>query len=368
MASIDKRSDGAWRARWREFPGGPQRTKHFSRRIDAERFLTRISAELLTGSYVDPSAGQVTVAVYAQEYLERRRWRDSTRDRVERHLRLHIVPTFGNRPLASIRRAHVEHWAAWLALSASTVTAVHATFAALLNSALDDGRIARNPAKGANLPGVDRERAEPLSPEQVRALVIAAPAKLHGAFVLAAGTGLRQGELAGVSTDRVNWLRRTLRVDQQAYTPRGRPPLLAPPKSARSYRTIALPQTVVEALARHVKEYPPSGTGLLFHHHRGEFYGRSILSAHMHDTAIAAGLPGATWHSFRHAHASMLLSSGVSPALVAERLGHDVRTLMATYAHVIRADDDRVRGLVDNLLAHPAEDQLRTTRGPGRGN
>ena len=39
MASIDKRPDGRWRARWREFPGGPQRTKHFPRKVDAQRHL-----------------------------------------------------------------------------------------------------------------------------------------------------------------------------------------------------------------------------------------------------------------------------------------------------------------------------------------
>ena len=58
-----------------------------------------------------------------------------------------------------------------------------------------------------------------------------------------------------------------------------------------------------------------------------------------------------SWHDLRHHHASVLLSNGVSPAFVAERLGHDVKTLLATDAHVIRADDDRVRTIVDAELA-----------------
>ena len=40
MASIDRRPNGKWRARWREYPGGPQRARHFPRKIDAEQFLT----------------------------------------------------------------------------------------------------------------------------------------------------------------------------------------------------------------------------------------------------------------------------------------------------------------------------------------
>ena len=62
----------------------------------------------------------------------------------------------------------------------------------------------------------------------------------------------------------------------------------------------------------------------------------------------------------RHFHASTLLSKGISPAYVAERLGHDVRTLLRTYAHVIRQDDERVRAIVKDVLGVSAEDWLRT--------
>jgi hypothetical protein len=55
-----------------------------------------------------------------------------------------------------------------------------------------------------------------------------------------------------------------------------------------------------------------------------------------------------------------LLSKGISPAYVAERLGHDVRTLLRTYAHVIRQDDERVRAIVEDVLGVSAEDWLRT--------
>jgi integrase len=69
---------------------------------------------------------------------------------------------------------------------------------------------------------------------------------------------------------------------------------------------------------------------------------------------------GTTWHDLRHHHASVLLSDGVSPALVAERLGHDIQTLLRTYAHVIRQDEDRVRAVVDEALGGTAADWLRT--------
>ena len=71
-------------------------------------------------------------------------------------------------------------------------------------------------------------------------------------------------------------------------------------------------------------------------------------------------MAGHTWHDIRHHHASSLLSEGVNPSKVAERLGHDLKTLLETYAHVMPKDDDRVRGIVDATLGGSAEDWLRT--------
>jgi hypothetical protein len=65
MASIDKQENGKWRARWREYPGGPGRSKSFARRIDAQRFLTKTQHDLMTGTYIDPTATRVTVTAFA---------------------------------------------------------------------------------------------------------------------------------------------------------------------------------------------------------------------------------------------------------------------------------------------------------------
>ncbi len=85
-----------------------------------------------------------------------------------------------------------------------------------------------------------------------------------------------------------------------------------------------------------------------------------MASKYIRQASRLAGLAGHAWHDLRHHHASILLSAGVSPALVTERLGHDVKTLMTTYAHVIRNDDERVRSIVDQTLGVSAEDWLRT--------
>ncbi len=57
MASVDKRPNGHYRARWREHPGGPQKVRHFARKRDAERFLDTIRGDIAHGMYVDPAGG-----------------------------------------------------------------------------------------------------------------------------------------------------------------------------------------------------------------------------------------------------------------------------------------------------------------------
>jgi integrase len=359
MASIDKRPDGRYRARWREYPGGPQKTKSFARQIDAKNFLTEIEHSRLRGTYVDPAAGRITVAQYATAWVDRRRasWRPRSLERFEGELARWILPAFGTWPIASVKRAHIEQWAAGLPLAPSSSQGVVKTLRTMLSAAVDDEILPRNPAAGARLPALEQAPVVPLTSDQVRALINAAPVDLRAAFVLAAGTGLRQGEAMSVTVDRVDFLRRELRVDRQLATPPNGPAHFVPPKSRRSYRTIALSTVVVDALAAHLATYCPGRDGLLFHH-GGEPIRRQRLGDVMRSTAKAAEVD-ASWHDFRHAHASVLLSAGISPALVADRLGHSLIELLRTYAHVIRSDEDRVRAIVDAGL-QPAEDQMRT--------
>ena len=61
MASIKRREDGQWRARYRD-DAGREHTRHFARKIDAQRWIDETTAAVVTGQYVDPKAGKTTVA------------------------------------------------------------------------------------------------------------------------------------------------------------------------------------------------------------------------------------------------------------------------------------------------------------------
>ena len=61
MASISRRPNGTWQARYRAAPGGPQRSRVFTRKVDAQRWGDEVRASIVTGQYVDPRAGRQTV-------------------------------------------------------------------------------------------------------------------------------------------------------------------------------------------------------------------------------------------------------------------------------------------------------------------
>ena len=105
MASIEKRvRDGrtTWLARWRD-PDGRQRKRSFSRKADAERYLTSVKSSMLQGAYVDPSAGKVSVAEWACQWsMGLAHLKATTRQRYVGILQLHIVPRWGAVSLTSI--------------------------------------------------------------------------------------------------------------------------------------------------------------------------------------------------------------------------------------------------------------------------
>ena len=107
MASIKRRDDGQWRARYRD-AAGRDHAKHFARKVDAQRWLDETTAAMVVGRYVDPKAGRVTVAVFAAQ------WRSSLVHRpgylriIDNALTNYILPTFGDRRLSTMRRSDVQ--------------------------------------------------------------------------------------------------------------------------------------------------------------------------------------------------------------------------------------------------------------------
>jgi integrase len=365
MPSIEKRTDGMWRARWRESPGGPQRAKHFDRKIDAERFLDGVRGDLARGVYIDPDAGKTTFKEYAEAWRKAQVHRASTATSVEQQLRLHVYPTIGERRLGSIRPSEIQAFVRGLGerLAPGTVEAIYGRVAAVFNAAMRDRLIASSPCVDVKRPRpAPTSTLEVLTTEQVLALAGAVLGRYRALIITAAGTGLRPGELFGLTLDRVDFLRRHVRVDRQLVRVRGTGVELAPLKTSSSYRTVPLPRTVGDALAAHLARWPAHDElGLVFTNERDAPIQQYPFSA-MWERARASALvpPWATPHDLRHYYASLLIRSGASVKVVQTRLGHaSATTTLDTYGHLFPDEEDRTRDAIDAELVR-AEDFLRT--------
>jgi len=353
MSSIDKQPNGHYKTRYRT-PDGRSRAKTFGRKADAERFLTSVDHSKLTGAYIDPRGGKVTFGEYAARWREVQVHRPSTAVLLETNLRRHVLPFLGHRPLAAIRTSEVQAWAKGRSavLEPSTVELVYRYVVAILRSAVSDRLIAVSPAIGIRLPRAEFRRVEPLATEVIEALIAAVPDRYRALVVLAAGTGMRQGECFGLTLDRVDFLRRQVTVDRQLVLLPGSAPVLAPPKTQASYRTIPLPQVVVDELAAHLTRFPVGPDGFVFTSSTGKPLSRTRFSDVWRPAVRAAGAPAGTgFHALRHYYASLLIRHSESVKVVQARVGHaSAAETLNTYSHLWPDSEDRTRAAVQAAL------------------
>ena len=94
-------------ARYRD-PDGHERSRTFARKVDAQRWLDQVTADLVTGRYVDPRAGRVTLADFAAQWLTSQTFDASTRETMESRVRTHILPTIGDVELRHLKPSTVQ--------------------------------------------------------------------------------------------------------------------------------------------------------------------------------------------------------------------------------------------------------------------
>lgn len=203
FGAVRRLPSGRWQASYRA-PDGSRRTAPatFATKTDADRWVSAVETDLLRGTWIDDAAARVAFADYATDWLASHprigpRWRETC----ERNLRLHLAPLA---PLAlrDLTPSVVRHWYAEATAGGGGRTSIAQSYRllrAVLNSAVADGALARNPCqiRGA---GVDRAVERPVAtPAEIAALVEAITPRYRAAVVLAAWCGLRRGEVLALN-------------------------------------------------------------------------------------------------------------------------------------------------------------------------
>ena len=237
-------------------------------------------------------------------------------------------------------------------LAPGSVELVYRWVSTIFKAAVDDRLIAASPCVRISLPKRTDTEVVPLGVSEVEALVAAVPEPYRALIVFAAAMGLRQGECFGLTVDRVDFLRRHVRVDRQLTSALGGVPTFGPPKSKAGFRTVPMPEIVCATLAEHLARHGPGPAGLVFTNTLGRPLRRNTVGDMWHRAALQASLPAwATFHDLRHFYASLLISRGCSVKAVQKRLGHQsAMETLDTYGHLWPDSDDETRNAVDQVL------------------
>jgi integrase len=346
------------------------RTGHRIRRVvsgrskaEAVRRLEALKASATSGAL--PTS--LTVGSFLSDWLEavRPTIRPATFRGYDSHVRRYWIPAIGTTPIARLTPADVER--AMSALSARgvgpvTIRSARTTLRIALGRAVRDGLVSRNVAALSAGPRVPGREIDYLDVEQIRTMMESTAADEYGAaWTIAATTGLRLGELLGLSFADIDTTSGTLSVRRSLARDVDGGWSLAEPKTRSSRRTIPLPvvarAAVEDQRGRQDAARTAAGTawqdraGLMF----TDAVGRPLTPGHVSKawraTADRLGV-GVPFRALRHTAATTWLRAGVPLIVVSQALGHtSIAITAAHYAAVAPELRSATADAMDRVLS-----------------
>jgi integrase len=307
--------------------------------------LTRMHSAKLAGKLATPS--RMTVAQYLEHWLQnvaRPRIANGTFVNYEGVTKNHITPRIGGIALQKLSVLNVQQLYAEMERSGAGPHGrrlAHCVLHRALKDGLRAGVVTRNVCEAVDPPRITRREMLSLNADQAQQLLAAAKGdRFEALYWVAIHAGLRSGEIFALQWADIDLKAGTIAVRRSQSEVNGRI-AVKEPKSAKGRRQVKLSADVVDVLLDHRKRMLAEGLasaervfcnvlgGPL---RRGDFHRRSYKPL-----LEKAGLPNSTrFHDLRHTHATLLLSLGVNPKVVQERLGHSqISVTMDVYSHVL---------------------------------
>lgn len=362
VRGIRRTASGTYIARYLG-PDGRQHSRTFPTVKAAEAWRNDERRKARLGSWTDPARGRTTVGEWGEQWLTGHMVEPTTLAGYRVAWAKLIEPRWGNVQLSRVTQADVREWLATLRkgngqpYSTSRLRLVFNVLCQMLDAAVEDGLIARNPARSATgrkarlvPPARTTKEHRYLSHQEVASLAEAMPPHYRTFVRVLAYTGLRWGEATALRARSYDELRGRLRVTEAAKE-LGSGLIYGPTKTHAS-REVVVPQMLRPALAELLAGKGPDD--LLFTTERGEALRASNFRGRVWTPAVkAAHLGSLTPHDLRHTAASLAISAGAHVKAVQRMLGHaDAAMTLNTYAGLFGDDLD---GVAESLSSAATE-------------
>jgi integrase len=309
-------------------------------RAQAEKELRkRIERDVIVASAARRTLGEAGSAYvdHLEHVMERKR---STIQDYRGHLRRHLVPFFGERPIDKIGPAQVAQYLKRkrsAGLSSKTVQN-HLNFLhGVFSFAIKRGWAQSNPVAYVDRPKKNRsphQRVRFLQPPELDALIDAAPGDTLGSvervlYLAAALTGLRQGELLGLKWLDIDAHARRVRVADN-FT-RGK---MDTPKSHEGRSVPMAARLGHELAALRERTHFNKDDDLVFcHPETGHVLDPSKMRKRFKDALVEAGVRAITFHELRHTFGTQMAAAGAPLRAIQEWMGHADAKTTEIYRH-----------------------------------
>lgn len=259
VGNVRQRGSGRWQARYRG-PDGLVRAAPFTfeGKRSAERWLTLMEGQIITGEWRAPESVEIRLREYAVTWVAERKPEPRSRELYELLLRSIFCPSWV-RALNEITSQAIRTWRSELigsGRSESTAAKSYRLLRAVLNTAVGEDRlIQENPCR---IRGYDKEPTSERptgSVVEVYRLAEQMPTRYRMLVLFAAFTGLRWGELTALRRCDLDMTVGTVRVWRKFAELQSGERVAGPPKSASGRRTVALPPVLVEEVQRHLEMF-----------------------------------------------------------------------------------------------------------------
>ena len=343
-------------AMYRDPTGRERSAGTFTSERAALRAARRAESQVESGSWFDAAAGRITFREYVEKvWLPSRHVEVSTMAGYRSYLDRHFLPYFGDRRMYQILPSTVQDWVTEVSgtgLSPTSIRKYHVMLHSVFKRAVRDRIIGSNPCEGVELPKVVAHKSRILTPAEYDRLLAAIAPRYRLLVQVDIETGLRWGELIALRPRHIEFLRRTITVEQtivevsKKHSPTGERMIVKEyPKDDES-RVLRVSQQLLDALAAHIAELGLGRDDLLFTS-TGERAGNPISRNTFRTRVWLPAIEAATLdfhvrvHDLRHAHASWLLAGGADLKTVMERMGHSQIMTTQKYLHSLPDAQDK---------------------------